>query len=66
MPRGLLMRQRLAAVLLLALLVFYSPIVRLVESAPAVLRIPPLYLYLYGAWTLVVLAAAVIVSRPRD
>lgn len=66
MPRGRLMRQRLAAVLLFALLFFYSPIVRLVESAPAILGVPPLYLYLYGGWVLVILAAALVVSWRRD
>ena len=66
MPRATLLRQRLLALFLLALLAFFSPLPVRFESVPDLRGIPALYLYLFGAWALVIAAAAWVCSRGRD
>jgi hypothetical protein len=66
MPRANLLRQRLLALFLLALLAFYSPLLGRFESAAGLGGLPALYVYLYGVWALLIGAAAWIASRGRD
>ncbi len=55
MRRGSLIRQRLAALSFVGLLLFFSPLVGLFDQ-PLVLAggIPLLYLYLFGAWGFII------------
>ena len=66
MPRANLLRQRLLALFLMALFALYSPVVERSASAPGLLGLPALYVYLFGVWAAVIAAAALIVSRGRD
>lgn len=66
MPRAVLLRQRLLVLFLLALFAFYSPLLGHFESALELGGLPALYVYLYGAWALVIGVAAWIASRGRD
>ncbi len=66
MPRADLLRQRLLALFLLALLAFYSPLLGRFEATSELGGLPALYVYLYGVWALVIGAAAWIASRGRD
>jgi hypothetical protein len=70
MPRASLTRQRLAALFLVALLLLFSPLLLQVQQAlagrEAWLGIPPLYLYLFGVWGLVILLAALVLALGRD
>ena len=53
-----LTRQRLALLFLLGLLAWFSPLLPRLEEAGSWLGIPGLYLYLFGVWTALVVAAA--------
>lgn len=66
MPRPALLRQRLLALFLAALLALFSPLVLRFEGAPPWQGIPALYLYLFGAWAAVIAAATWIVTRSRE
>jgi hypothetical protein len=66
MPNPTLLRQRLAALFLLGLLLWFSPLVLRFEQLGAVFGIPLLYLYLFGVWVMLVLVAALILSRGHD
>ena len=66
MSNPTLLRQRLAVLFLLGLLLWFSPLVKRLEQAGDLLGIPVLYLYLYGVWALLIVAAAVLVSRSHD
>jgi hypothetical protein len=66
MPRASLLRQRLLALFLAALLAFYSPVTARFDAVPPWLGIPALYLYLFGAWVLVIAVAAWVCSRGRE
>jgi len=61
-----LRRQRLAALFLVGLLLWFSPLVLRFERAGDLLGIPMLYWYLFGSWALLVGAAALIVTRDHD
>jgi len=66
MSNPALLRQRLAALFLLGLMLWFSPLVFRFEQAGAVFGIPLLYLYLFGVWVMLVVAAALILSRGHD
>jgi len=66
MPNPTLLRQRLTALFLLGMLLWFSPLVLRFEQAGAVFGIPLLYLYLFGVWAVLVMAAAVILLRGHD
>lgn len=51
------MKEKAFALFLLALFLFLLPLGLLFHQAAGPLGLPPLYLYLYGAWGLVVLLA---------
>ena len=57
--------QRLVAVFLLGALLFNYPLLSLFNRAAYVAGIPVLYLYIFGAWALLIGLAALIVERPR-
>ena len=67
MPNPTLRRQRLAALFLLGLLLWFSPLVFRFEQAGTAFGIPLLYLYLFGVWAVLVGGvAALILSRGHD
>ena len=55
--------QRLLALFLLGCLLFTYPIVALFNVRATVLGIPALYAYLFSAWALLIVLAAVIMER---
>lgn len=57
--------KRLIAVFLLGLALFNFPLLAAAESGVALLGLPPLFLYLFGAWAGVILLLALIVERGR-
>ena len=57
--------KRLIAVFLLALVLLNFPVLKLAEAGPPVLGLPPLFLYLFGAWTAIIVLLAVLVERRR-
>lgn len=66
MPRATLLRQRLLVSFLAALFAFFSPLPGHFASAPDLLGIPALYLYLFGVWALAIALAAWLCSRGPD
>ncbi len=65
-PSQILSRQRLAALFLVALLLWFSPLVQRFEQFGRWLGIPVLYLYLFLVWAAIIAAAALIIGRDRD
>jgi hypothetical protein len=65
-PRANLLRQRLLALFLAALLAFFSPLVARFETLADWRGVPALYLYLFGVWALTIAVAAWICSRRRE
>ena len=66
MRRYNLIRQRLIALAFLGAFLFFSPLVRLFDQAPAIGGIPLLYLYLFGAWGLIIGLSAWILGMDRE
>ena len=62
MRRFLLARRRLAALFLVGVLLLFSPLAALVDRQGDRLGIPAPFLYLFGAWTLLIGLAAWIVE----
>ncbi|ADW21364.1 MULTISPECIES: hypothetical protein [Thermus] len=58
------MKERSFALFLLALFLFLFPVSLVVPSPLGPWGLPPLYLYLYGSWGLVVLLALLLFHRP--
>ncbi|APD09834.1 MULTISPECIES: hypothetical protein [Thermus] len=58
------MKEKAFALFLLALFLFTLPFGLLFREAEGPLGLPPLYLYLFGAWALVVLLARFLFRRP--
>ena len=58
--------QRLAALFLLGCLLLNYPIVSLFAGATRVLGIPLLYVYMLGAWAILIAFMAVVVERSKD
>ena len=65
MPKSSRMGQRLIGLFLLGCLLFNYPMLAVFNARGAVLGIPLLYAYLFGAWALVIALVAVIAER-RD
>lgn len=63
MPNPTLLRQRLAALFLVGLLFWFSPLVLRVQQMGDLFGIPLLYLYLFGVWILLITIGALILSR---
>jgi hypothetical protein len=66
MPNAPLLRQRLAALFLVGVLLWFSPWLGRLEQAGSWLGVPLIYIYLYGVWALLILVAAVVVGHRRD
>jgi Na+-driven multidrug efflux pump len=58
------MKEKAFALFLLALLLFLLPLELFFPRPQGPLGLPPLYLYLFGAWGLVVLLAYLLFRRP--
>ncbi|WP_161569058.1 hypothetical protein [Thermus thermamylovorans] len=58
------MREKAFALFLLALFLFTLPLGLLFREAWGPLGLPPLYLYLFGAWGLTLLLAFLLYRRP--
>jgi len=65
MRRASLTRQRLTALALLGVLLFFSPLAFLFDRPLALLGIPLPYLYLFGAWALLIALSAWIIG-PKE
>ncbi len=57
-------RERLVGLFLLGCLLFNYPMLALFNVRATLLGVPVLYAYLFGAWALLILLAALIVERP--
>jgi hypothetical protein len=57
--------KRLIAVALLGLVAFNFPLLAVAGTGPALLGLPPLYAYLFGAWAGLIALLALIVERRR-
>jgi hypothetical protein len=66
MPNRSLERQRLTALFLVGLMLWFSPLILRAPDAGTLLGIPVLYLYLFGSWALLLALAALILARGRD
>lgn len=58
------MKERALALFLLALFLFLFPVSLVFPNPLGPWELPPLYLYLYGSWGLVVLLAYLLFRRP--
>lgn len=61
--KGRLKGDRLVAVALLGFLLLNYPLLALFDSSRLVLGVPALYLYIFGAWALLIVIMAAIVGR---
>jgi hypothetical protein len=66
MNRSIITGQRLAAVFLLGCVLFNYPLIALFNKAGELFDIPLLYLYLFGAWALLIGLMALTIERRRD
>jgi hypothetical protein len=62
MGHSILIRQRLAGIFLIGLLLLYSPVLTLFDRAAEWAGFPVAYLYLFGVWLLLVTLAALTVG----
>jgi hypothetical protein len=58
--------QRLAAVFLLGCVLFNYPILSLFNKPWEILDFPLLYIYIFGAWALLIGIMAYVIERRRD
>jgi len=65
MFRSAIKGQRLVVVFLLGVLLFNYPLLALFNRAADVAGIPLLYVYIFGAWGLLIALAALVVERSR-
>ena len=61
-----LLHQRLVALFVVGLLLFGYPLLSLFSVPRLVFGVPLLYLYLFGAWLLIIVAAAWLLERGGD
>ena len=66
MIRSSLKGQRLVALFLLGCLLLNYPLVSLFAGTAHVLGVPVLYIYVFGAWALVIGLIALVVERSND
>lgn len=66
MNRTSITGQRLVAIFLLGCVLLNYPILFLFNKAEGWFGIPPLYLYIFGAWALLIALMAWIVERAGD
>ncbi len=65
MFRSAIKSQRLIVVFLLGVLLFNYPLLALFNRTANVAGIPVLYLYIFGAWAVLIGLAALVVERSR-
>jgi hypothetical protein len=61
-----LLRQRLAAVFLTGLMLWFSPLLLSFAEGGTWHGVPLLYIYLFASWMLLILLAALALARSRD
>jgi hypothetical protein len=66
MPRPGLTQERLVALFLFGVLLFTPPILSIFNVPDRIVGLPSLYLYLFAAWTLLILLVAVVVESSTD
>ena len=66
MSRADITGQRLAAVFLLGCVLLNYPILLLFNKAEGIFGIPPLYLYIFGAWAFLIGLMAFVIERMED
>ncbi|MEA3276798.1 MAG: hypothetical protein U9Q81_16190 [Pseudomonadota bacterium] len=66
MPQPMLAGQRLIAVFLAGLLLFYSPVIAVFDRPMFWFGIPAVYLYLFAAWAALIALMGWIVERRRE
>ncbi len=66
MSRADITGQRLAAVFLLGCVLLNYPILFLFNKAEGIFGIPPLYLYIFGAWAFLIGLMAFVIERMED
>ncbi|MGQ0681943.1 hypothetical protein [Bradyrhizobium sp.] len=64
MPRQGLIAERLIGLFLFGLVLLTPPLIGAFDKATFMGRIPPLYLYLFLSWALLIALTALIVERP--
>jgi hypothetical protein len=58
--------QRLVAVFLLGCVLFNYPLLSLFNMPGEILNVPLLYLYIFGAWALLIGVMAYVIEKRRD
>jgi hypothetical protein len=66
MNRSIITGQRLAAVFLLGCVLFNYPLIALFNKPGEIADIPLLYLFLFGAWALLIVLMAWVIERRRE
>ncbi len=66
MKRSGITGQRLAAIFLMGCILLNYPILSLFTRPGGIAGIPLLYVYLFGAWALLIGLMALVIERPRD
>ncbi len=65
MLRSAIKGQRLVVVFLLGVILFNYPLLALFNRATDIAGIPVLYVYIFGAWALLIGLAALVIERSR-
>jgi hypothetical protein len=65
MNRSSIKGQRLAALFIIGCLLFNYPLLHLFNSAAEMLRIPLLYVYIFGAWAALIGVMALVIEKGR-
>lgn len=66
MKRSGITGQRLVAIVLLGCVLLNYPILFLFNKTEGLLGIPPLYLYIFGAWAFLIGLMALVIERMED
>ncbi len=66
MNRSAITGQRLVAVFLLGCVLFNYPLLSLFNKPWKILGVPLLYIYIFGAWALLIAVMAYVIERRRD
>jgi hypothetical protein len=66
MNRSGITGQRLVAVFLLGCVLFNYPLLSLFNKPGKIFDVPLLYIYIFGAWALLIVVMAYVIERRRD
>jgi hypothetical protein len=66
MNRSGITGQRLAAIFLLGCVLFNYPLLSLFNKPSEILDVPLLYIYIFGAWALLIGVMAYVIEKRRD